>query len=564
MNVKFVTLGCKTNQYETNAMEQSFKNAGYEINDKKKPDIYVVNTCSVTSVAERKSRQMIRRAKELNENAIVVVCGCYSQVAKNEIEKIDDVDIILGINEKNRIVEIVEEFIKKESKEEANSKKYEDCKNENNIIDNNKIEDNEIKQENIDEIKKYTASSNKNKQEKIVEVSDVSNDRNFEDFGATTYTELTRAYIKIQDGCDRFCSYCIIPYARGRVRSREPESIINEIKKCAQNGIKEVVITGIHIASYGKDFSEEQGLEFRKEFSKAENQSKNFDEEENDVADNIENEKINDSTAIEKKNINLLNNKIDEKDDLHFGYFRLIDLLEQINKIEGIKRIRLGSIEPKLINAEFVERLSKLNKICHHFHLSLQSGCDATLKRMNRRYTAEEFEESAKLLRKNFENVHLTTDIIVGFPGENEAEFNTTYEFLKKIKFYKTHIFKYSVRSGTVAAIMPNQIDGKIKEERSKKLIELSNENELSYNKSYIGKEIEVLVEEKEDGYYKGHTDNYILAKIKCKDEDNNNIKNSTDNEIQINTNKCDNLINKVIKAKVVSATSEFVECDGN
>ena len=556
MNVKFVTLGCKTNQYETNAMEQSFKNAGYEINDKKKPDIYVVNTCSVTSVAERKSRQMIRRAKELNENAIVVVCGCYSQVAKNEIEKIDDVDIILGINEKNRIVEIVEEFLKKEN---TNNKFSTNKYNENkiNTIKNNIIENNAIKPKNIENIQKNEINLSKKindniiekNQEKIIEVSDVSNDRNFEDFGATTYTERTRAYIKIQDGCDRFCSYCIIPYARGRVRSREPESIINEIKKCAQNGIKEVVITGIHIASYGKDFSEEQGLEFRKEFSKAENQSKNFDEEENDVADNIENEKINDSTAIEKKNINLLNNKIDEKDDLHFGYFRLIDLLEQINKIEGIERIRLGSIEPKLINAEFVERLSKLNKICHHFHLSLQSGCDATLKRMNRRYTAEEFEESAKLLRKNFENVHLTTDIIVGFPGENEAEFNTTYEFLKKIKFYKTHIFKYSIRSGTAAAKMPNQIDGNIKEERSKKLIELSNENELSYNKSYIGKEIEVLVEEKEDGYYKGHTDNYILAKIKCKDEDYNN---NTNSEKQLNTNKCDNLINEIVKAKVV------------
>ena len=573
MNVKFVTLGCKTNQYETNAMEQSFKNAGYEINDKKKPDIYVVNTCSVTSVAERKSRQMIRRAKELNENAIVVVCGCYSQVAKNEIEKIDDVDIILGINEKNRIVEIVEEFIKKEN---TNNKFSTNKYNENkiNTIKNNIIENNAIKPKNIENIQKNEINLSKKindniiekNQEKIIEVSDVSKDRNFEDFGATTYTELTRAYIKIQDGCDRFCSYCIIPYARGRVRSREPESIINEIKKCAQNGIKEVVITGIHIASYGKDFSEEQGLEFRKEFSDPKNQSVNFVKEKNaNFTNNIEkNEKINDNTAIENENKNSLKNKIDKKDDLHFGYFRLIDLLEEINKIEGIKRIRLGSIEPKLINAEFVERLSKLNKICHHFHLSLQSGCDATLKRMNRRYTAEEFGESAKLLRKNFENVHLTTDIIVGFPGENEAEFNTTYEFLKKIKFYKTHIFKYSVRSGTVAAIMPNQIDGKIKEERSKKLIELSNENELSYNKSYIGKEIEVLVEEKEDGYYKGHTDNYILAKIKCKDEDNNNIKNSTDNEIQINTNKCDNLINKVIKAKVVSATSEFVECDGN
>lgn len=529
MNVKFVTLGCKTNQYETNAMEQSFKNAGYEINNEKKPDIYVVNTCSVTSVAERKSRQMIRRAKELNKDAIVVVCGCYSQIAKNEIEKIDDVDIILGINEKNKIVEIVEEFIKKEETNINLNKK-------NNIIENNKVEDNEIKQKRINEIKKDITSSNKNKQEKIVEVSDVSNDRNFKDFGATTYTELTRAYIKIQDGCDRFCSYCIIPYARGRVRSREPENIINEIKKCAQNGIKEVVITGIHIASYGKDFSEEQGLEFRKEFSKSE-ESNNFVEEanlENNVADNIESEKY-----------DLLKNKIYEKDDLHFGYFRLIDLLEQINKIKGIERIRLGSIEPKLINAEFVERLSKLNKICHHFHLSLQSGCDATLKRMNRRYTTKEFEESAKLLRENFENVHLTTDIIVGFPGETEEEFNTTYEFLKKIKFYKTHVFKYSVRSRTAAAKMLNQIDGKIKEERSKKLIELSNENELSYNQSYIGKEIEVLVEEKEDEYYKGHTDNYILAKIKC------------------NSN-CPDLTNKIIKAKVVSANSEFVECIGN
>ena len=399
--VAFITLGCKTNQYETNAMMQKFIEAGYDIvNENEFADIYVVNTCTVTNMADRKSRQMARRVRELNKNAVLVVCGCYAQVSRDKLEEIKDIDIILGNNEKKDIVEIVEKY------------------------QNNKIE----------------------------EISDVMYKKEYVDLGQTTYTEKTRAVIKIQDGCDRFCSYCIIPYARGRVRSRKIENIINEITKIAQKGIKEVVLTGIHIASYGKDFEEE---------------------------------------------------------------IELIDLLERINEIEGIERIRLGSLEPKLITKEFVERLSKLPKICDHFHLSLQSGCDETLKRMNRRYTTNEFREVVKLLRKSYPNVALTTDIIVGFPGETEEEFNVTYSFLKEIEFYKMHIFKYSQRKGTKAAEMPNQIDGKIKEERSNKLIELSETNTKKQNEEYIGKDMKVLFEERDGEYIKGHTTNYIIVKVK-------------------------------------------------
>ncbi len=284
---------------------------------------------------------------------------------------------------------------------------------------------------------------------------------NYGDFGSVTYTEKTRAVIKVQDGCDRFCSYCIIPYARGKVRSRNPKSVVEEIEKIAKNGIKEVVITGIHVASYGKDFKEE---------------------------------------------------------------YRLIDLLEDINKIDGIERIRLGSIEPLLITEEFINRLKKLEKICHHFHLSLQSGCTETLKRMNRRYTIEEFEEIVERLRKVYQDVILTTDIIVGFPEETDGEFEITYEFLKKIKFYKMHIFKYSPRKGTKAAIMKKQVSGDIKELRSKRLLELSDKNENEYLSTYIGKEVDVLFEEKEDDFYKGHTQNYIMVKIKSNHDISNKV----------------------------------------
>ena len=406
--VAFITLGCKVNQYETNAMSQKLIEEGYKIVEHtKKADIYIINTCTVTNMSDRKSRQMIRRAKEINPEAIIIAVGCYVQVAKKEIENIKEIDLALGNEEKVDIVKYCNEIIQKNKKEE---------------------------------------------------IADVMQSRKFAEFGETSYTEKTRAVIKVQDGCDRFCSYCIIPYARGRVRSREPEHIIKEIKQIANEGIKEVVITGIHIASYGKDFKKD---------------------------------------------------------------YKLIDLLEEINKIDGIERIRLGSIEPLLITEEFVQRLVKLEKICEQFHLSLQSGCDETLKRMNRRYTTQQFEEIVKRLRKAYDNVNLTTDIIVGFPGETEEEFAKTYKFLKKIKFYKMHIFKYSPRKGTRAEQMPQQIEPQLKEERSKKLIELSDKNEKEYNSEYVGKRVEVLWEEQKNEIYKGHTKNYVLVEMKAKPSEN-------------------------------------------
>ena len=418
--VSFYTLGCKVNQYETNAMAQKFKEAGYEIVDMNDDisDICIVNTCTVTNMSDRKSRHSLRRVKEKNPSAIIAAVGCYAQVAKNDLEKMPEIDIVLGNEEKANIVQYVEKFITDQ--------------NEN----------------------------------KLIEIEDIANKKEFEDMGQITYTEKTRAFIKVQDGCNQFCSYCIIPYARGRVRSRNAESIIKEITQIAQKGIKEVVITGIHVASYGRDFDNENGL---------------------------------------------------------------IELLEKINKIEGIKRIRLGSLEPKIITEEFMQRLSKLEKICHHFHLSLQSGCDATLKRMNRKYTTAEVKEIIERLRRYYDDVMLTTDIIVGFPGETEEEFETTYQFLKEVKLYKMHVFQYSPRRGTRAAVMPNQVDGNIKEERSKKLIELSNENQKKYNEELIGKEVEVLFEDKEieDGktYFRGHTRNYILLKYRTDENLENTIK---------------------------------------
>lgn len=432
MKVHFFTLGCKVNIYETGAMEEQFLKHGYELTEGI-ADIYVINTCSVTNIAERKSRQMLRRAKELNPKAIIVACGCYAQVASSEIANIPEVDIIIGNNEKTNIVNIIEDYKKNKEREAL--------------------------------------------------IGDVMHQNDFVDFGITTYTELNRAVIKVQDGCDRFCSYCIIPYARGKVRSRVPENILEEIKKIAQKGIKEVVITGIHLASYGKDFKNEEVKEYRKKYG--------YDEQ---------------------------YDEFNPKDDLQSGGFRLIELLEQINKIDGIERIRLGSLEPKLITENFIHRLTKIEKICPHFHLSLQSGCDKTLKNMNRRYTTAEFRSSVNLIRKYYKDVSLTTDIIVGFPGETDNDFEETYKFLTEIKFYKMHIFKYSPKKGTVAAKMSNQIDGKIKEERSKKLIELSDKNEEEYNRETIGKTVNVLFEEKVGEYYKGHTTNYITVNAKSEE----------------------------------------------
>ena len=415
--VSFYTLGCKVNQYETNAMTQKFQEAGYEIVNMNESiaDIYIVNTCTVTNMSDRKSRQILRRLKDKNKDAIVVAVGCYAQVAKQELEDMQEIDIALGNEEKKDIVQYVERFI-----------------------------------------------SEKNK---LIQIEDIAIQKEFKDMGQITYSEKTRAVIKIQDGCNQFCSYCIIPYARGRVRSRKQESILEEIKQISTKGIKEVVITGIHVASYGRDFGNEYGL---------------------------------------------------------------IELLEQINSIKGISRIRLGSLEPKVITEEFMQRLIKLEKMCHHFHLSLQSGCDETLKRMNRKYNTTDIKEIIERLRKYYDDVILTTDIIVGFPGETEEEFNKTYEFLSQVKLYKMHVFQYSPRKGTRAASMPNQVNGNVKEARSKRLIEMSNENQLYYNKNLVGKKVEVLFEDKEiqDGvtYYKGHTQNYILVKYKTDKELENNL----------------------------------------
>lgn len=432
--VAFCTLGCKVNQYETNAMMQSFIEAGYEIVEfEEKADIYIINTCTVTNMADKKSRQMLRRVKEINPDSILVAVGCYVQVAKEKLEEIPEIDLILGVNEKSKIVEYVEEL-------------------------------------------------SKIKQNTLVQVSEIATQKEFVEFGTVTYTEKTRAVIKVQDGCNQFCSYCIIPYARGRIRSRRPEWVIKEITEIAQKGIKEVVLTGIHLASYGKDFTE--GMVF----------------------------------VISRD----LKYETDKKE------FLLIDLLEEIQKIEGIERIRLGSLEPTLITEEFVKRLSKLSKICDQFHLSLQSGCNETLKRMNRKYTTEEFEKGVELLRTAYPKVHLTTDVIVGFPAETEEEFKKTYTFLERIKFYKMHIFKYSPRSGTIAAKMPNQIDGNIKEERSDKLMALSDKNEAEYQKQYIEKQVEVLLEDREKEYIKGHTKNYMVVKVKTQEELENTIQKVT------------------------------------
>ena len=338
-------------------------------------------------MSDRKSRQILRRAKEINPNAILCAVGCYAQVAKDELSKMDEIDLILGNNDKKHILSKIEEFEK-------------------------------------EKVKQY-------------QVSNMLDERNYTEWNTVAYTDKARAEIKIQDGCDRYCTYCIIPYARGPVRSRRLEDVCNEVVEIAKIGIKEIVITGIHISSYGKDLKED---------------------------------------------------------------ITLIDLLEKIDKIDGIERIRLGSLEPLIITEEFVERLGKLKKVCNHFHLSLQSGCDTTLERMNRRYTTSEFRKIVEILRKNI------PDIIVGFPGETDEEFETTYNFLKEIKFSKMHVFKYSPRKGTKAATFPNQINGNIKDERSEKLITLSLENEKEFASQYIGKEIEVLFENE----HEGHTTNYI------------------------------------------------------
>ena len=404
-------LGCKVNAYETEAMQEMLEHAGYEIVPfQEGADIYVINTCTVTNIADRKSRQMLHRARKMNPDAVVVAAGCYVQ-AQAEKQVIDPcIDIVLGNNKKQDLLTALQAY------EEAHGD--------------------------------------------LREVIDINHTKEYENLHLTKQGEHTRAYIKVQDGCNQFCSYCIIPYAIGRVRSRAKEDVVAEVTDLAKNGYQEVVLTGIHLSSYGIDFENEDNL---------------------------------------------------------------LSLIRAVHEIEGIKRIRLGSLEPRIITEEFVQAIAALPKMCPHFHLSLQSGCNETLKRMNRRYTSEEFYEKCEILRKYFEKPALTTDVIVGFPQETEEEFETTYEFLKKICFYETHIFKYSKREGTKAAVMQGQIPEQIKAKRSARLIELGEKNRRAYEESFLGKTVEVLVEEKSDvngkEMWTGHTKEYM--KIALESEKN-------------------------------------------
>lgn len=395
-------LGCKVNAYETEAMQHLLEEAGYEIVPfTQKADVYVINTCSVTNMADRKSRQMLHKAKKNNPDSIVVAAGCYVQTSEKEVLNDLSVDIVIGNDRKHDLVRLLEEY---------------SLDSVNDTVD---------------------------------DINDGKHD--FEELFIDQTKEHTRAFIKVQDGCNQFCSYCIIPYARGRVRSRRFENVIAEVERLAANGFKEVVLTGIHLSSYGVDFEEATGL---------------------------------------------------------------LELIQAVNAVKGIERIRLGSLDPKIVTEHFASELSKLDKICPHFHLSLQSGCDATLKRMNRKYTTKEYERGCELLRKYFVHPAITTDVIVGFPGETEEEFEQTKAYLEHIHFYEMHIFKYSKRKGTRAAVMPDQIDEQIKAARSEKLIALGHDMSKEFRKFYIGKNEEVLFEEKavigDKEYFVGYTKEYV------------------------------------------------------
>lgn len=409
-------LGCKVNAYETEAMQHLLEEAGYEIVPfTQKADVYVINTCSVTNMADRKSRQMLHKAKKNNPDSIVVATGCYVQTSEKEVLNDLSVDIVIGNDRKHDLVRLLEEY---------------SLDSVNDTVD---------------------------------DINDGKHD--FEELFIDQTKEHTRAFIKVQDGCNQFCSYCIIPYARGRVRSRRFENVIAEVERLAANGFKEVVLTGIHLSSYGVDFEEATGL---------------------------------------------------------------LELIQAVNAVKGIERIRLGSLEPKIVTEHFASELSKLDKICPHFHLSLQSGCDATLKRMNRKYTTKEYERGCELLRKYFVHPAITTDVIVGFPGETEEEFEQTEAYLEHIHFYEMHIFKYSKRKGTRAAVMPDQIDEQIKAARSEKLIALGHDMSKEFRKFYIGKNEEVLFEEKavigDKEYFVGYTREYVKVAKKTDENLENQI----------------------------------------
>lgn len=426
-NVALHNLGCKVNSYEMDVMQQKLLEKGYNIVPFDQfADIYIVNTCTVTNIADRKSRQMLHRAKQINPDAIVIAVGCYVQTGMDTIEKDDSIDLCIGNNRKSSLVEIIEEYLKRREQSDKTL-------GDHTVIDIN-----------------HTAE--------------------YEDMTLELTAEHTRAYIKIQDGCNQFCSYCVIPFARGRVRSRKESDILEEIRGLVQSGYKEIVLTGIHISSYGIDF--------------------------------------------------------DSEHPVYDGQSRLIDLVEKINEIDGLKRIRLGSLEPRIITEETARRLSKLDKLCPHFHLSLQSGCDETLKRMNRHYTSGEYYRSVELIRKYFEHPAVTTDVIVGFPGETEEEYAESRAFVGKVQFFETHIFKFSKREGTRAAVMPDQVPDRIKTLRSNELIRMEQAHSAEFRKYYLGKTVEVLFEEEkklegcgEDSlYHIGHTKDYVKVAVPAAD----------------------------------------------
>lgn len=428
-------LGCKVNAYETEAMQEMLEEAGYKIVPfREGADVYIINTCTVTNIADRKSRQMLHRARKLNPDAVVVAAGCYVQAQDGEHIQDPCIDIVLGNNRKKDLIKVLREYEEKQSlQKETEAALYRD-------------------------------------------IEEIGRTKEYEQLHVTKPGEHTRAYIKVQDGCNQFCTYCIIPYVRGRVRSRTVEDVLREVENLARSGYQEVVLTGIHLSSYGIDFD---------------------------------------------------------------GTRHLLSLIRSVHQIEGIRRIRLGSLEPGIITDEFARELSLLPKMCPHFHLSLQSGCDETLKRMNRRYTSEEYYEKCCILRRYFDNPALTTDVIVGFPGETQEEFRKSYEFVDKVNFYETHIFKYSRREGTKAAVMENQVSEQEKTRRSALLIELGEKKRRAYEESFLGKEVEVLIEEEAliDGrsMQTGHTKEYIRIALKG-DEDMKNtiVKVRVDNDLQI------------------------------
>lgn len=403
-----LTLGCKVNTYDTEAMLELFIEKGYEIVDfSETADIYLINTCTVTNLSDKKSRQMIRRARKQNPESIVVATGCYAQVSPEDVSKIEGINLVVGTKDRNKIIEIIEDF----------------KKNRKN-----------------------------NKDNKVVSVvTDIMKEHDFEKLSVKGLANKTRAYLKIQEGCTQFCSYCIIPYARGPLRSRDPKDVLEEVNILAKNSFKEIVLAGIHIASYGKDL----------------------------------------------------------------GNTDLLKVLSDVCKVDGIERIRFSSIEPCIITQEFVNTIKSLNKICHHMHLSLQSGCDKTLKRMNRKYTTKEYREAVYLLREAFPEISITTDIIVGFPGETEEDFMESYSFCKEMRLSKIHVFPFSPKKGTKACEFNDQISKNVKEERSSKFISLANSMQKEFIKSFIGKNGIVLFEKKsDDNMYEGHTSNYITVKV--------------------------------------------------